>query len=35
LMRTTFVQSLMEDLRILTRGERGLTIAAHCLCGIE
>lgn len=35
LIRTTFLQNLLEDLRVLTRGEQGLTVAAHCLCGIE
>jgi len=35
LVRTTFLQDLLDDLRILTRGEQGLTIAAHCLCGIR
>ena len=34
-IRTTFVQNLLDDMRILARGEQGLTIAAHCLCGIE
>ncbi len=34
LIRSTFLQKLLDDLRILTRGEQGLTIAAHCLCGI-
>jgi protease-4 len=35
LIRTTFLQNLLDDLRILTQGNQGLTVAAHCLCGIE
>jgi protease-4 len=35
LMKKTFFENLLDDLRILTRGERGLTIAAHCLCGVN
>jgi protease-4 len=34
-IRQTFVQNLIDDLRMLTRGQKGLTIAAHCLCGGE
>ena len=35
LVRRSFLQNLLDDLEILTRGQNGLTIAAHCLCGIE
>lgn len=33
--RQPLVQSLLDDLRELTRGDRQLTIAAHCLCAIR
>jgi len=35
IIRKSFVQGLLDDLRTLTRGENGLTVAAHCLCGTE
>jgi protease-4 len=35
LVRRSFLQKLLDDLEILMRGQNGLTIAAHCLCGIE
>lgn len=34
-IRKSFVQNLLDDLRMLIRGQNGLTIAAHCLCGTE
>jgi protease-4 len=33
-VRQSFVQGLLDDLRFLTRNSNGLTVAAHCLCGI-
>jgi ClpP class serine protease len=35
LVKKTFLQNLLDDLRILAEGQRGLTIAAHCLCGLD
>lgn len=35
LIRETFLQNLLDDMRMLTQGRQGLTVAAHCLCGIE
>jgi protease-4 len=35
LSRQSLLDNLLEDLRILTAGDRRLTIAAHCLCGIR
>jgi len=35
LLRKTFIQNLLDDLHFLASGDRQLTIAAHCLCGIE
>ncbi len=35
LLRKTFLQNLLDDLHLLISSDRQLTIAAHCLCGIE
>jgi protease-4 len=32
---TTLVENIIGDLRLLARDNRGLTIAAHCLCDVE
>lgn len=34
-LRGTFVQNLLEDLQFLSSHDRELTIAAHCLCGLD
>ena len=33
--KKTFLVNMLEDLRVLVEGQHGLTIAAHCLCGVE
>ena len=35
IIRKTFVQNLLDDMRMLTQGRQGLIVAAHCLCGLE
>lgn len=35
LVRRTFLQNLLDDLRVLAGNRNGMTIAAHCLCGLE
>jgi protease-4 len=35
LVRRTFLQGLLEDLRVLADNRNSMTIAAHCLCGLE
>lgn len=34
-LRGTFVQDLLDDLQYLASHDRGITIAAHCLCGLD
>jgi protease-4 len=35
ILRQPLLQSLLDDLRVLTRNDGQFTIAAHCLCGIR
>jgi protease-4 len=35
LVRRTFLQGLLDDLRVLADNRNSMTIAAHCLCGLE
>jgi hypothetical protein len=34
-LRGTFVQGLLDDLQYLSSHDREMTIAAHCLCGLD
>jgi hypothetical protein len=29
------VENILEDLNVLMRSSRGLSVAAHCLCDVE
>jgi len=35
MLRRTFVQGLLDDLRFIAGNRDSMTIAAHCLCGLE
>jgi protease-4 len=34
-LNNTLLENLLSDLRVLSRSNEGLTIAAHCLCDVE
>jgi hypothetical protein len=35
LLRLPLVEGILADLKLLAGSNGGLTVAAHCLCGVE
>ena len=34
-LHNTLLENILSDLRVLSRSNEGMTIAAHCLCDVE